>query len=154
VGDKANDSLRVDARDLRCRVIGEGGNLGLSQLARIEYGLSGGVSLTDFIDNSAGVDCSDHEVNIKILLNKVQRSQKLTDKRRNRLLQSMTDEVAALVLANNYNQVQVIAVAQLHMAVRNKEFADLISYLEMVAELDRVLEYLPNEERLEERTAR
>ena len=154
VGDKANDSLRVDARDLRCRVIGEGGNLGLSQLARIEYGLNGGVSLTDFIDNSAGVDCSDHEVNIKILLNKVQRSQKLTNRRRNKLLQSMTDEVAALVLANNYNQVQVIAVAQSHMAVRNKEFADLISYLETVADLDRALEYLPNEERLEERTAR
>ncbi|MCH8263982.1 MAG: NAD-glutamate dehydrogenase [Proteobacteria bacterium] len=154
VGDKANDSLRVDARDLRCRVIGEGGNLGLSQLARIEYGLAGGVSLTDFIDNSAGVDCSDHEVNIKILLSKVQVSQKLTDKRRNHLLQSMTDEVAALVLANNYNQVQVIAVAQSQMAVRNKEFADLISYLENVAGLDRALEYLPDEERLEERTAR
>ena len=72
VGDKANDVLRVNGADLRCKVIGEGGNLGLTQAARVEFGLHNGVSLTDFIDNSAGVDCSDHEVNIKILLNKLQ----------------------------------------------------------------------------------
>lgn len=154
VGDKANDPLRVDAADLRCKVIGEGGNLGLTQAARIEYGLQGGVSLTDFIDNSAGVDCSDHEVNIKILLNKVQATTSLSEQRRNALLKSMTDDVAELVLANNYAQVQVIGVAQSHMAARNKEYADLISYLEVVASLDRELEYLPNEEQLEERTVR
>ena len=104
VGDKANDSLRVDARDLRCKVIGEGGNLGVTQLARVEFGLAGGRCNTDFIDNVGGVDCSDHEVNIKILLDAVVDRGELTIKQRNTLLEDMTDSVSELVLANNYSQ--------------------------------------------------
>lgn len=153
VGDKANDSLRVDADELCCRVIGEGGNLGLTQRARIEFGRRGGVSLTDFIDNSAGVDCSDHEVNIKILLNQQVNEGSLTEKRRNRLLESMTDEVAELVLDNNYSQVQTIGIARSEVEERHKEFADLMRYLEDNAGLDRSLEYLPEDEALEERAA-
>jgi len=154
VGDKTNDAVRVNGSELRCKVIGEGGNLGLTQAARVEYGLRGGVSLTDFIDNSAGVDCSDHEVNIKILLNELQSKNRLTERRRNSLLQSMTDNVADLVLANNYSQVQTIGTAQTQMDVRHKEYADLISYLEKYAGLDRGLEFLPNKEQLEERASR
>ena len=154
VGDKANDVLRVDARDLRCKVIGEGGNLGFTQLSRIEFGLNGGISLTDFIDNSAGVDCSDHEVNIKILLNKIQASSRLTEKKRNNLLESMTDEVAGLVLDNNYNQVQSIGVAQSQMEARGKEYIGLIGFLEKHADLNRTLEYLPTDDVLEERILR
>lgn len=152
VGDKANDLLRVNGSELRCKVIGEGGNLGMTQAARIEYGLNGGVSLTDFIDNSAGVDCSDHEVNIKILLNKLQAHKQLSESKRNSLLESMTDDVSELVLANNYRQVQSIGIAQTQIEIRNKEYADLICFLESHTELDRTLEYLPSEEQLEERT--
>ena len=151
VGDKANDGLRVDANELRCKVIGEGGNLGFTQRSRIEFGLNGGVSLTDFIDNSAGVDCSDHEVNIKILLNKQLADKKLTVPKRNKLLESMTDEVSCLVLDNNYSQVQAIGVAQAQMEARGKEYIGLISFLEKHADLNRKLEYLPNDDVLEER---
>jgi glutamate dehydrogenase len=151
VGDKTNDGLRVDANELRCKVIGEGGNLGFTQRSRIEFGLNGGVSLTDFIDNSAGVDCSDHEVNIKILLNKQLADKKLTVAKRNKLLESMTDEVSSLVLDNNYSQVQAIGVAQAQMEARGKEYIGLISFLEKHADLNRKLEYLPNDEVLEER---
>ncbi|MEX0962570.1 MAG: NAD-glutamate dehydrogenase [Pseudohongiellaceae bacterium] len=154
VGDKANDSLRVNGNQLRCKVIGEGGNLGFTQLARIEYAMSGGVSLTDFIDNSAGVDCSDHEVNIKILLNTLHKKAGLTEKRRSNLLHSMTEEVSQLVLANNYRQVQTIGLANYEMAFRNKEYAGLISFLEDNAGLIRDLEFLPITEQLEERTAK
>src|SRR5207244_13511859 len=103
-GDKANDLLRVDAGELRCQVVGEGGNLGLTQRARIEYALAGGRLNNDAIDNSAGVDCSDHEVNIKILLGHVVAAGDLTGKQRNELLAEMTDEVAHLVLRDNYEQ--------------------------------------------------
>ncbi|PCI73231.1 MAG: NAD-glutamate dehydrogenase, partial [SAR86 cluster bacterium] len=153
VGDKANDSLRVNGKQLRCRVIGEGGNLGFTQLARIEYAMSGGVSLTDFIDNSAGVDCSDHEVNIKILLNTLSKKQ-LSEKKRSSLLRSMTEDVSQLVLANNYSQVQTIGLANYEMEFRNKEYAGLISYLEENAGLIRDLEFLPSVEQLEERTVK
>ena len=146
--------LRVNGSDLRCKIIGEGGNLGLTQAARVEFGLHKGVSLTDFIDNSAGVDCSDHEVNIKILLNKLQADKRLSTTRRNKLLESMTGDVSELVLANNYSQVQAIGIAYTQMDIRNKEYADLISYLEKNAGLDRALEFLPSEEQLEERTAK
>ena len=115
VGDKGNDALRVDGNELRCKVIGEGGNLGFTQLGRVEFALNGGVSLTDFIDNSAGVDCSDHEVNIKILLNELKNNNLLTEPKRKSILVSMTDEVAALVLDNNYSQVQSIGVANAQM---------------------------------------
>lgn len=151
VGDKANDGLRVDANELRCKVIGEGGNLGFTQRSRIEYGLNGGLSLTDFIDNSAGVDCSDHEVNIKILLNKLRSENKLSDNNRNKLLKSMTGEVASLVLDNNYSQVQAIGVAQAQMESRGKEYIGLIGFLEKHADLNRKLEYLPTDDVLEER---
>jgi len=154
VGDKANDSLRVDAKHLRCRVIGEGGNLGITQDARIEFAQHGGTSLTDFIDNSAGVDCSDHEVNIKILLNGVVDKGSLTTARRNNLLEAMTEEVAGLVLDNNYSQVQAISVAHAQMQDRGKEFGELINFLEQHAGLNRELENLPNREELEERMAK
>ena len=105
VGDKSNDAIRVNGRQLRCRVVGEGGNLGLTQRGRIEYALAGGRIYTDFIDNSAGVDCSDHEVNIKILLGRGGRRRR-ADRRpeRDELLAEMTDEVAELVLRDNYDQ--------------------------------------------------
>lgn len=154
VGDKANDALRVNGKELRCKVIGEGGNLGFTQLARIEYAMNGGVSLTDFIDNSAGVDCSDHEVNIKILLNTLGKKAQLTENKRSALLHSMTEDVAQLVLGNNYRQVQTIGLANYEMEFRNKEYAGLISYLEENAGLVRDLEFLPSAEQLEERTAK
>ena len=111
VGDSANDAVRVDAEELRCRVVGEGGNLGFTQRARVEYALGGGRINTDAIDNSAGVDCSDHEVNIKILLDTIVADGDLTVKQRNALLAEMTDEVGALVLRDNYEQTQAIGTS-------------------------------------------
>jgi glutamate dehydrogenase len=111
-GDRANDSVRIDAPELRCRVIGEGGNLGLTQLARVEYALADGRVSTDFIDNSGGVDCSDREVNIKILLDSVVASDDMTEKQRNELLADMTDSVAALVLADSYSHAQALGIAR------------------------------------------
>ena len=111
VGDKANDAVRVDAEELRCRVVGEGGNLGLTQRARVSFALRGGRVFMDAIDNSAGVDCSDHEVNIKILLDAIVAAGDLTLKQRNALLAEMTEEVAALVLRDNYDQAQAIATS-------------------------------------------
>ena len=112
VGDRANDVVRVNGDELRCRIVGEGGNLGLTQLGRIEYAAHGGRVNTDAIDNSGGVDCSDHEVNIKVLLNEVVSGGDMTDKQRNALLEEMTDEVGDLVLRNNYLQTQALAVAE------------------------------------------
>jgi glutamate dehydrogenase len=151
VGDKGNDSLRVDGNELRCKVIGEGGNLGFTQLGRIEFALNGGVSLTDFIDNSAGVDCSDHEVNIKILLNELKNKDKLTEQKRRSILVSMTSEVATLVLDNNYSQVLSIGVANAQMGSRGKEFSGLVGYLEKHAGLNRKLEFLPSNDVLDDR---
>ncbi|MDQ3860968.1 MAG: NAD-glutamate dehydrogenase, partial [Actinomycetota bacterium] len=112
VGDRSNDALRADARELRCRVVGEGGNLGFTQRGRIEYALGGGRIYTDSIDNSAGVDCSDHEVNIKILLDAIVENGDMTEKQRNELLAEMTEEVAQLVLRDNYQQTQAIDQAK------------------------------------------
>ncbi|OEV10233.1 hypothetical protein AN219_30160, partial [Streptomyces nanshensis] len=109
VGDKANDAIRVDGQDLRVKVVGEGGNLGCTQLGRIEFALNDGRINTDAIDNSAGVDTSDHEVNIKILLNSVVAEGDMTVKQRNALLAEMTDEVGMLVLRNNYAQNAALA---------------------------------------------
>ena len=110
-GDRANDALRVNGADLRCKMVAEGGNLGFTQRGRIEYALErGGLINTDAIDNSAGVDCSDHEVNIKILLNQLVEAGDLTFKQRNELL-SMTDEVSELVLADNAAQTLALAIA-------------------------------------------
>ena len=109
VGDRANDAVRVDAEELRCRVVGEGGNLGFTQRARVAFALGGGRIYMDAIDNSAGVDCSDHEVNIKILLDTIVADGDLTGKQRNAILAEMGDEVAALVLRDNYEQTQAIS---------------------------------------------
>jgi glutamate dehydrogenase len=152
VGDRNNDGVRVDGRDLRCKVVGEGGNLGLSQLGRIEYARAGGRVNTDFVDNSGGVDCSDHEVNIKILLEVARRKAKLGHAARNRLLAQMTDEVGALVLRDNYLQGQAISLMQATAAERLGEHAHFIRSLELQGLLDRALEFLPSAEDIEERS--
>jgi glutamate dehydrogenase len=151
IGDRANDAVRVNGADLRCRVVGEGGNLGFSQRGRIEYALAGGRTNTDFIDNSAGVNCSDVEVNLKILFNPLIVAGKLRRKARNRLLESMTDEVAELVLRNNY--LQCLAISGLHetAAERIFELGHLLRSLERAGTLDRALEALPTDEEIVER---
>jgi glutamate dehydrogenase len=151
VGDRTNDGVRVDGRELRCKVVGEGGNLGLSQLGRIEYARAGGRINTDFVDNSGGVDCSDHEVNIKILLDVARQRANLARGARNRLLAQMTDEVGALVLRDNYLQSQAISLMQGTAAERLGEHAHFIRSLELEGLLDRALEYLPSSEDIEDR---
>ncbi|MBB5869954.1 glutamate dehydrogenase [Allocatelliglobosispora scoriae] len=150
VGDKANDAIRVNGAHLRARVVGEGGNLGLTQKGRIEYAQAGGHVFADFIDNSAGVDCSDHEVNIKILLAS---DTSLATEDRNALLAEMTDEVAALVLRDNYLQATALgnAHAQAHslLPVHRR----LITSLEQSGKLNRALEALPTDEELAARGA-
>ncbi|MEV5889714.1 NAD-glutamate dehydrogenase [Nonomuraea fuscirosea] len=151
VGDKANDGLRVNASDLRCKVIGEGGNLGFTQLARIEFALNGGLVNTDFIDNSAGVDTSDHEVNIKILLDQVVRDGELTDKQRNQVFTSMTDEVADLVLRDNYAQNVVLAASRSQAVEMLHIHARYLRKLERDGLVNRELEFLPSDKTLAER---
>jgi glutamate dehydrogenase len=151
VGDRSNDAVRVDARELNCKVIGEGGNLGLSQLGRIEFARRGGRLNTDFIDNSAGVNCSDVEVNLKILLNGAVRAKEITRAGRDRLLVQMTDEVAGLVLRNNYLQGQAISTSEFQSKERLSEIAYVIRALERAGDLNRSLEYLPTEEEIAER---
>ncbi len=151
VGDRANDAVRINASEMRCKVVGEGGNLGLTQLGRVEFALNDGRINTDFIDNSAGVDCSDREVNIKILLNLVADDKQLTLSRRNRLLESMTDEVAQLVLRNNYLQTQAISMMETHAVERANEHGYLLSALERNCDLNRELEFLPDDETIADR---
>ncbi len=151
VGDAQNNWLRVNGNQLRCKVVGEGGNLGLTQLGRIEYAQAGGRINTDFIDNSAGVTCSDHEVNIKILLNQVMRAGKLSYKNRNQLLADMTDEVAELVLRSNYLQSQTISMMEVLTGARLGAKQHFISVLESEGLLDRDLEQLPGDEELTRR---
>jgi glutamate dehydrogenase len=152
-GDRTNDAVRVDARELRCRVVGEGGNLGFTQRARIEFAAAGGLIHTDAIDNSAGVDCSDHEVNIKILLDTVVADGEMTVKQRNRLLTEMTDEVAQLVLADNYRQAQALGVSGA-MAPRLLDAqVRFMRYLERQGKLGRAIEFLPDDEELAARRA-
>ncbi len=151
VGDRANDAVRVDGRELRCRVVGEGGNLGLSQKGRIEYALAGGRLNTDFIDNSGGVNCSDLEVNIKILLSGAARSGRLGRKARDSLLARMTDEVGDLVLRGNYMQSQALSVAEATAPEMLPEHAHVIRALERSAGLDRALESLPTDDEIAER---
>ena len=153
VGDRANDVVRVNGDELRCRVVGEGGNLGLTQLGRIEFAAGGGRVNTDAIDNSGGVDCSDHEVNIKILLNEVVAAGDLTGKQRNRLLSEMGGEVAALVLRNNYLQTQALSIAASQSAAMLEVHSRLIRRLERDGELDREIEFLPGAEEIAERLA-
>ncbi|MFC6923658.1 NAD-glutamate dehydrogenase [Microbulbifer taiwanensis] len=151
VGDKSNDHLRIDGRELRAKVFGEGGNLGMTQRGRIEFALSGGRCNTDFIDNAGGVDCSDHEVNIKILLNKVVANGDLTDKQRNQLLEEMTDSVAELVLDNNYDQTSALSVAEYQVPARLDEYRRTINALESEGRLNRALEFIPDNEQITER---
>ncbi|MGA9855643.1 MAG: NAD-glutamate dehydrogenase [Gammaproteobacteria bacterium] len=151
VGDRNNDAVRINGRDLRCKVVGEGGNLGLTQLGRVEYALNGGRLNTDFIDNSAGVDTSDHEVNIKILLNLVANEKRFTEAQRNTLLASMTDEVGALVLRDNYMQAQALSMAESQATTRINEHAYLMYSLEKSGVLNRSIEFLPSDEELKER---
>jgi glutamate dehydrogenase len=151
VGDRSNDSLRIDAADLRVKVIGEGGNLGLTQEARIEYALAGGLVNTDFIDNSAGVDTSDHEVNIKILLDREVRDGTLAQGDRNALLHEMTDEVGALVLAHNYQQNRALAASRAQDTAMLHVHARYIRKLERDRLLRRRLEVLPGDREIAER---
>ncbi|MEU3457693.1 NAD-glutamate dehydrogenase [Micromonospora sp. NPDC006766] len=152
VGDKSNDAIRVDGKNLRCRVAGEGGNLGWTQLGRIEYAQNGGRNFTDFIDNAAGVDCSDHEVNIKILLNTAVADGELDRPERDELLAQMTDEVAQLVLRSNYEQARALINAQAQAASLLPVHRRMISELERSGALDRALEALPADEDLAVRT--
>jgi glutamate dehydrogenase len=151
VGDRSNDSLRIDAADLRAKVVGEGGNLGLTQEARIEYALAGGLVNTDFIDNSAGVDTSDHEVNIKILLDREVRDGRLAEPDRNALLHSMTDEVGALVLAHNYQQNRALAASRAQDTAMLHVHARYIRKLERDRLIRRRLEVLPGDREIAER---
>lgn len=152
-GDRTNDAIRVDGNELTARVCCEGGNLGFTQSARIEYSLNGGIMYTDFIDNSAGVDCSDHEVNIKILLNKIVNDGQMTIDQRNNLLEKMTDEVGELVLRDNYEQTQMLS---LEASVANRTtdlFRRYINEMEKRGRLNRQLEFLPEEKTITERKA-
>jgi glutamate dehydrogenase len=152
-GDRTNDGIRVDGNELKARVICEGGNLGFTQAGRIEYSLNGGIMYTDFIDNSAGVDCSDHEVNIKILLNKMITDGDMTLDDRNKLLENMTDEVATLVLRDNYEQTQILSLESSVSSQTIDLFRRYISELEKRGRLNRQLEFLPDEKALLERKA-
>ena len=150
-GDRANDAVRIDATALRAKVIAEGGNLGLTQAARIEYALAGGLINTDFIDNSAGVDTSDHEVNIKILLADSVSRGELGAEQRNRLLQEMTDEVAALVLQDNYHQNRALASSRAQAAEMLHVHSRMMRKMVRDGRLRRKLEVLPGDKEIAER---
>ncbi|HEY3954231.1 MAG TPA: NAD-glutamate dehydrogenase [Streptosporangiaceae bacterium] len=152
-GDRSNDGIRIDAPELRAKVVGEGGNLGLTQAGRIEYARGGGLINTDFIDNSAGVDTSDHEVNIKILLGRCIHDGQLTREARNKLLHEMTDEVAALVLPHNYMQNTVLAAARAQAGSMLHVHARYLRKLERDRKLRRRLEVLPGDKEIAERRA-
>nr|WP_313271946.1 NAD-glutamate dehydrogenase domain-containing protein [Stenotrophomonas sp.] len=154
VGDRANNGLRVNGGELRCKIVGEGGNLGMTQLGRIEAAQVGVLLNTDFIDNSAGVDTSDHEVNIKILLNDVVRAKKLTVDQRNKLLASMTGEVGELVLMDNYRQNQALSLMERMSSKRLGSKQHFIRTLEKQGLLDRQIEFLPSDAELSARKLR
>ncbi len=153
VGDRANDGVRVDGGDLRCRVVGEGGNLGFTQLGRVEFAMTGGRINTDFIDNSGGVDCSDHEVNLKVLLDREVAIGELTVKHRNELLATMTDEVAGLVLEDNAAQSLALSLARIQAPRMVDVHVRQLAWLERVAGLNRDLEGFPSDESLMARRA-
>ncbi|KZD12867.1 NAD-glutamate dehydrogenase [Oceanibaculum pacificum] len=155
VGDRANDAIRINGLDIRAKVVGEGANLGMTQRGRIEYAIRGGRLNTDFIDNSAGVDCSDHEVNIKILLGGVVQAGDMTEKQRNKLLTEMTEAVGDHVLRHNYLQTQAISIEQAMAPELLDGHTRLMRHLERAGKLDRVIEFLPDDETLADRaTAR
>ena len=153
-GDRANNALRVNGNELRCKMVGEGGNLGMTQRGRIEAAQAGVLLNTDFIDNSAGVDTSDHEVNIKILLGAVVQRGDLAMQERNKLLASMTDEVGELVLNDNYRQNQAISLMEAMSASRLGSFGHFIRTLESQGLLDRAIEFLPSDSELADRKSR
>ncbi len=153
VGDRTNDWCRINGNELQAKAVGEGGNLGLTQLGRIEFALNGGLINTDSIDNSGGVDCSDHEVNLKILLDSQVKAGKLTEKKRNALLLDATDEVAALVLNDNYEQALLISYSAYRAKKNLGIHVEYIRYLEIRGLIDRVVDCLPDEKRLLERKA-
>ncbi|MEO1865849.1 MAG: NAD-glutamate dehydrogenase domain-containing protein, partial [Pseudomonadota bacterium] len=154
VSDRANDILRVDANQLRCRMIGEGGNLGVTQFGRIEFSQRGGLCFTDAIDNSAGVDTSDHEVNIKILLNEAVKIGEISQRERNNLLSEMSDAVTALVLRDNYGQTQALSLESDKAVQLIHQHARAIRQLEENYGLNRALENLPDDQQISERIAR
>ena len=151
VGDRANDAVRVDGADVRARVIGEGGNLGFTQKGRIEYAAAGGHLNIDAIDNSGGVDCSDHEVNLKILLAIAVKEGTLAQAQRDELLREVEQEVAELVLYDNYLQAQIISQEDADSAERLEAYEDLMLLLEQSGMIDRELESLPSSEQMAER---
>jgi len=151
VGDRANDAVRINGNELRARVVGEGANLGLTQLGRIEYAQNGGRLNTDAIDNSAGVDTSDHEVNLKILMGAPVRRGELSPEGRDELLTAMTDEVAALVLKDNYDQTLALSVAQARGVGDLDAYGRAMRDLEMRGRLDRAVEFLPDDQELRRR---
>ncbi len=151
VGDRANDSLRVNGEDVQAKIVGEGGNLGLTQLGRIEYAANGGRVNTDFIDNVGGVDCSDNEVNIKILLNTIVNNGDLTIKQRNKILYDMTDDVGEIVLQDCYRQTQSISITQMMGVKQLKEQLRFIHQLERAGSLNRELEFIPSDDEISER---
>lgn len=153
VGDRANDALRVNGSELNAKIVGEGGNLGFTQLGRIEFAQKGGRINTDFVDNVGGVDCSDNEVNIKILLNSVVNNGDLTKKQRDQLLYDMTDDVTEIVLADCNRQTQSLSVTALRGSDQVKEYQRFIHHLEKEHDLNRQLEFLPDDEELTERQA-
>ena len=153
VGDRANDAIRINGNEMRCRMVGEGGNLGFTQRGRVEYALNGGLINTDAIDNSAGVDCSDHEVNIKILLNACVQRGELSVPDRNTLLASMTDEVGELVLDDNRAQTLALAIARRQSVSMVNVHTRYLHALEMEGWLNRGLEFLPTDRQLAERQA-
>jgi glutamate dehydrogenase len=153
VGDKANDAIRINGLELGARVVGEGGNLGLTQRGRIEYALAGGRCNTDFIDNAGGVDCSDHEVNIKIFLNALVKKGDMSPSTRDERLRSYEDSVARHVLHNNASQTLAISLLEQESAERLLEYKALISELENQGVLNRRLEALPSDEMIAERRA-
>jgi glutamate dehydrogenase len=154
VGDKSSDAFRVNGEDLRCKVLAEGGNLGCTQNGRIEFAQKGGRIYTDAIDNSAGVDCSDHEVNIKILVGSIVEAGDLTLKQRNDLLASMTDEVGLLVLTDNYYQGQALDLATHRPLYVLEGQQRLMQWLESLGRLNRAIEFLPSDEEIFKRKAR
>ena len=153
VGDKANDALRVEGAELRCRVVGEGGNLGLTQLGRVEAAENGVRLNTDAIDNAAGVDTSDHEVNIKILLDRLVAEAELNGSQRDDLLGSMTDDVARMVLLHNVQTNQQLGNARLQATVMLPVHRRFLNRLVTDGRLDRRLEFLPDDTELQERQA-
>ncbi len=152
-GDRSNDALRIDASELRAKVIGEGANLAVTQRARIEFAKHGGRVNTDFIDNSAGVDTSDHEVNIKILMSDVAGNpkHKMNTTARDKLLTEMTDDVAALVLNDNYQQTQAISLLEMQSPELMMEHASFMHSLERAGLLNRRVEFLPDDEQIQQR---